>query len=83
MAFEEASEKGLAVVALGTKMIDAPVVARARKTIILAEKLGLLILIGEMSVNILPTFPSRSSGSFWLLPLGGRLGMGVLSPLNL
>jgi citrate lyase subunit beta / citryl-CoA lyase len=42
MAFEEASEKGLGVVALGTKMIDAPVVARARKTIILAEKLGLL-----------------------------------------
>ena len=41
-AFEEASAKGLGVVALGTKMIDAPVVARARKTITLAEKLGLL-----------------------------------------
>jgi citrate lyase subunit beta/citryl-CoA lyase len=42
IAFEEAAEKGLGVVALGTKMIDAPVVARARKTIILAEKLGLI-----------------------------------------
>jgi citrate lyase subunit beta/citryl-CoA lyase len=42
MAFEEASKQGLGVVALGTKMIDAPVVERARKTINLAEKLGLL-----------------------------------------
>lgn len=42
MAFEEASEKDLGVVALGTKMIDAPVVARARNTITLAEKLGLI-----------------------------------------
>lgn len=42
LAFREASEKGLAVVALGTKMIDAPVVERAKKTINLAEKLGLL-----------------------------------------
>ena len=42
LAFEEASAKGLAVVALGTKMIDAPVVERARRTIDMAEKLGLL-----------------------------------------
>ena len=42
MAFREASEKGLGVVALGTKMIDAPVVARARRTIETAERLGLL-----------------------------------------
>jgi citrate lyase subunit beta/citryl-CoA lyase len=42
LAFEEASAKGLAVVALGTKMIDAPVVERARRTISLAEKLGQL-----------------------------------------
>ncbi len=41
-AFEEASEKGLAVVALGTKMIDAPVVERAKRTLKLAEELGLL-----------------------------------------
>ncbi len=40
MAFEEASKKGLGVVALGTKMIDAPVVARARKTINSGRKAG-------------------------------------------
>jgi citrate lyase subunit beta / citryl-CoA lyase len=42
MAFENASSKGLGVVALGSKMIDLPVVARARKIIDLALKLGLL-----------------------------------------
>jgi citrate lyase subunit beta/citryl-CoA lyase len=42
IAFEEASSKGLGVVALGTKMIDPPVVIRAQKTITLAVKLGLL-----------------------------------------
>ncbi len=41
-AFEDAKENGLGVVALGTKMIDAPVVARAQKTISLAAKLGLI-----------------------------------------
>ncbi|HOP00121.1 MAG TPA: aldolase/citrate lyase family protein [Bacteroidales bacterium] len=40
LAWEEARKKGLGVVALGTKMIDAPVVARALKTINLAVKLG-------------------------------------------
>ncbi len=43
-AFIEAKEKGLGVVALGTKMIDPPVVKRAERTIDLALKLG---LIGE------------------------------------
>ncbi len=38
LAFEEAEKKGLGVVALGSKMIDAPVVKRAQKTI----ELGLL-----------------------------------------
>jgi citrate lyase subunit beta/citryl-CoA lyase len=42
LAFEEAGENGLGVVALGTKMIDQPVVVRARKTINLAIKLGKL-----------------------------------------
>jgi citrate lyase subunit beta / citryl-CoA lyase len=42
LAFEEASAKGLGVVAMGTKMIDAPVVARARRTIEMAEKLGIV-----------------------------------------
>lgn len=43
-AFLEAEEKGLGVVALGTKMIDPPVVKRAQRTIDLALKLG---MIGE------------------------------------
>lgn len=42
MAFKEAEKKGQGVVALGSKMIDSPVVARAQKTIDLAIKLGLL-----------------------------------------
>ena len=36
IAFEDAEKKGLGVVALGSKMIDAPVVKRAQKTIELA-----------------------------------------------
>jgi len=42
LAFDEAQEKGLGVVALGTKMIDPPVVKRAQKTIDLALQLGIL-----------------------------------------
>jgi citrate lyase subunit beta/citryl-CoA lyase len=42
LAYQEARRKGLGVVALGSKMIDAPVVARAQKTIDLAIKLGKL-----------------------------------------
>jgi citrate lyase subunit beta/citryl-CoA lyase len=41
-AFEEARKNGLYVVALGTKMIDPPVVSRAQKIIDLAVKLGRL-----------------------------------------
>jgi citrate lyase subunit beta/citryl-CoA lyase len=41
-AFINAPEKGLGVVSLGTKMIDAPVVKRAEKTIQLALSLGKL-----------------------------------------
>lgn len=41
-AFIDATEKGLGVVSLGTKMIDPPVVKRAQKTINLAINLGLL-----------------------------------------
>ena len=41
-AFIDATEKGLGVVSLGTKMIDPPVVKRAEKTINLAISLGLL-----------------------------------------
>jgi len=42
MAFETARQNGLGVVALGSKMIDPPVVARAQKTIDLAVRLGLI-----------------------------------------
>lgn len=43
-AYEEARMKGLGVVALGSKMIDPPVVKRALRTMDLAVRLG---LIGE------------------------------------
>jgi len=42
LAFETAKRDGLGVVALGSKMIDPPVVARAQKTIGLAIRLGIL-----------------------------------------
>jgi citrate lyase subunit beta/citryl-CoA lyase len=42
LAFESAKSRGLGVVALGSKMIDPPVVLRAQKTISLAVRLGLL-----------------------------------------
>jgi len=42
LAFETAKLNGLGVVALGSKMIDPPVVARAQKTIGLAIRLGIL-----------------------------------------
>ncbi len=42
LAFEEAESKGLGVVSLGSKMIDAPVVKRAQATVSHALALGLL-----------------------------------------
>jgi citrate lyase subunit beta / citryl-CoA lyase len=42
IAYMEAQKSGLGVVALGSKMIDAPVVKRARKTIALAIELTIL-----------------------------------------
>jgi citrate lyase subunit beta / citryl-CoA lyase len=42
LAFETAKRNGLGVVALGSKMIDPPVVTRAQKTIDLAIRLGIL-----------------------------------------
>ena len=41
-AYHKALEQGLGVVALGTKMIDPPVVKRALNTINLAVKMGKL-----------------------------------------
>jgi len=51
LAFETAKLKGLGVVALGSKMIDPPAVARAQKIIDLAVRLGLL------SVNWIDELP--------------------------
>lgn len=42
LAFEDAERRGLGVVALGSKMIDAPVVRRALRTVRIAEVLALL-----------------------------------------
>lgn len=41
-AFEHAEARGLGVVSLGSKMIDAPVVKRAQTTVMVAIKVGLL-----------------------------------------
>lgn len=45
LAFEQASERGLGVVSLGTKMIDAPIVKRAQQT------LDLAIAMDKLSIN--------------------------------
>ncbi|PID94163.1 MAG: citrate lyase ACP [Bacteroidetes bacterium] len=42
IAFDRATEKGLGVVSLGSKMIDPPVVKRALRTIAMAVEMGLL-----------------------------------------
>jgi len=39
-AFEDAQQKGLAVVSMGSKMIDPPVVERARKLVLRAKQMG-------------------------------------------
>jgi citrate lyase subunit beta / citryl-CoA lyase len=39
-AFEEAQQRGLGVVSLGSKMIDSPVVERAQKLVARAKKMG-------------------------------------------
>jgi len=41
-AFEEAQAKGLGVVSLGAKMIDAPIVIRARKLVERAKLMGIV-----------------------------------------
>jgi citrate lyase subunit beta/citryl-CoA lyase len=42
LAFEDAERRGLGVVALGSKMVDPPVVKRALRIVKLAEALALL-----------------------------------------
>jgi citrate lyase subunit beta/citryl-CoA lyase len=46
-AFEDAGRKGLGVVSLGTKMIDRPVVLRARSLVERARRTGLIPEAGE------------------------------------
>lgn len=41
-AYEDAQSRGLGVVSLGSKMIDAPVVQRAVKLVALAQKMGVI-----------------------------------------
>jgi citrate lyase subunit beta/citryl-CoA lyase len=41
-AYEDAQARGLAVVSLGTRMVDAPVVLRARRLVEQARRQGLL-----------------------------------------
>ena len=48
-AFDEAQARGLGVVSLGTKMIDRPVVLRARKLVDQAREAG---LIGEEGTDV-------------------------------
>ena len=52
IAFEEAKARGLGVVALGTKMVDKPVVNKALRTLELAVRLG--ILEEDWNENIQP-----------------------------
>ncbi len=42
-AYEEAQERGLGVVSLGSKMIDAPVVQRALKLVARAKQVGMVV----------------------------------------
>ena len=42
LAFEEATRRGLGVIALGSKMVDPPVVKRALRTVRMAETLSML-----------------------------------------
>ena len=51
LAYEEAEKKGLGVVSLGSKMIDAPVVKRAHKTIKLALLNNLITENWENEIN--------------------------------
>jgi citrate lyase subunit beta/citryl-CoA lyase len=54
-AFEEAQQRGLGVVSLGSKMIDPPVVHRALKLVERARQMGLLRTTEPTSANSLDT----------------------------
>ena len=52
LAFEDAERKGLGVVALGSKMVDPPVVKRALRTVQMAEALALLATDWRSQVEV-------------------------------
>ncbi len=54
-AFEEAQQRGLGVVSLGSKMIDPPVVQRALKLVERARQMGLLRPTEPITANSLDT----------------------------
>ncbi|HYN15023.1 MAG TPA: aldolase/citrate lyase family protein [Terriglobales bacterium] len=54
-AFEEAQQRGLGVVSLGSKMIDPPVVLRALKLVERARQMGLLPATEPSTANSLDT----------------------------
>ena len=56
-AYEEAQARGLGVVSLGSKMIDAPVVQRALKLVQTAERMGLV----TQEMRAAATVPSRET----------------------
>jgi citrate lyase subunit beta/citryl-CoA lyase len=60
-AFEDAQSKGLAVVSLGSKMIDAPVVQRALRLVERAEKMG--VVTPEMRAAAAVPAPARKAAS--------------------
>jgi len=49
-AFEDAEKKGLGVVSIGSKMIDAPVVKRAQNTLKLAKLSGHAELVSASNI---------------------------------
>jgi citrate lyase subunit beta/citryl-CoA lyase len=46
-AYDQAQASGLGVVSLGSKMIDAPVVERARKLVARANRMGISVTGGQ------------------------------------
>ncbi len=64
-AYEDAQARGLGVVSLGSKMIDAPVVQRALKLVARAKQMGLMVAGCELDSTLHPGQPK--SGQIWRL----------------
>jgi citrate lyase subunit beta/citryl-CoA lyase len=56
-AFEDAQKRGLGVVSLGSKMVDAPVVQRAIKLVDRADRMG--VITAEMRQQAQATPPAK------------------------